>query len=110
MVEIPDDVAKQIATVLRAEHYAGSARGEWADLLDPQPPTLREQVARAICADGWDSCHIKDFHEQDADAVLAVVADWLAAQPMTDHTTGAFSTNFAELQRRHDVRLLRGAS
>ena len=103
MVEIPDDVAKQIATVLRAEHYAGSARGEWADLLDPQPPTLREQVARAICADGWDSCHIKDFHEQDADAVLAVVADWLAAQPVQQF-------NLADPQRDHDVRLLRGES
>lgn len=107
MVEIPDDVAKQIATVLRAEHYAGSARGEWADLLDPQPPTLREQVARAICADGWDSCHIKDFHEQDADAVLAVVADWLAAQPLvTQHGSDVAVLD----QRDHDVRLLRGES
>lgn len=118
MVEIPDDVAKRIAiqaraieTNLRSEQQTSRADflASVADLLDPQPPTLREQVARAVCADGWDTCHIKDFHEQDADAVLAVVADWLAAQPLTNQLAGSFR-HAEQNQRDHDVRLIRGGS
>lgn len=113
MVEIPDDVAKREAERLRwlagqeEQRCGGKGTGESqglyaiADLLTPSAPTLREQV---MAAPG------EYLTEDEADAVLAVVADWLNAQPMTDHTTGAFSTDFAELQRRHDVRLLRGAS
>lgn len=99
MVEIPDDVAKQYAAVIRQpiEWPEGTSREALADLLDPQPPTLRERVAAVI--DSYTP-------ERHADAVLAVVADWLAAQPLVywgSQTWGA-------TQRDHDVRLLRGAS
>lgn len=74
----------------------------------PSAPTLREQVARAICDDGWDTCQIKDFHEQDADAVLAVVADWLAAQPKIAYQPMWSHSTSVAMQRDHDVRLIRG--
>lgn len=45
-----------------------------------------------------------------ADAVLAVVADWLAAQPLHDGTAaGLYGLELRAIQRDHDVYLLRGA-
>lgn len=63
--------------------------------LDPQSQTLRERcrVLYIMSAD-----HI--------DAVLAVVADWLASQPLW---TVSYAAGYAQ-QRDHDVRLLRGES
>lgn len=113
MVEIPDDVAKAIADDLRritapSNDEARLSRKAWADLLDPKPPTLREQVAKAWCADyyGEYSGSAKNPSPDQldaADAVLAVVADWLAAQPV-----GTVGNSAA--QRDHDVNLLRGGS
>ena len=99
MVEIPDDVAKQYAAVIRQpiEWPEGTSREALADLLDPQPPTLRERVAAVI--DSYTP-------ERHADAVLAVVADWLAAQPLHPGADGMVCRN----QRDNDVSLLRGGS
>lgn len=112
MVEIPDDVAKRLAAHLRHEdgYVSVADANRWADLLDPKPPTLREQVAKEVAtivrasmpslthdAPEWDA--------EQADAVLAVVADWLAAQPLwiPGDTVGVCGH-----QRDHDVRLLCG--
>lgn len=109
-VIIPADVAKEIATHFRKVNAGPNSRNEkWADLLDPQPPSLREQVAKAWCAAyyGEFSGSAKapdDMQMQSADAVVAVVADWLAAQPL------AHRSNPVEGQRNRDVRLLRGQS
>lgn len=112
MVEIPDDVAKDIARWMREEVAATPSgyRRDWADLLDPKPPTLREQVAKEVAtivrasmpslthdAPEWDAEH--------ADAVLAVVADWLATQPLAENPGYMV---IGDQQRDHDVRLLRG--
>lgn len=85
MVEIPDDVAKAIADDLRritapSNDEARLSRKAWAALLDPKPPTLREQVAKAWCAYyyGESSGSAKNpapDHLDAADAVLAVVAE-----------------------------------
>lgn len=144
-ISIPADVAKQMAAAFRVAAdmkdqieavSAGFVRVnqdgcyEWADLLDPKPPSLREQVAKAWCADyyGEYSRSAKDpvqEHLDAADAVLAVVAeapiewvlatfgprlsDWLVAQPRTP--LYAIDLRHAERnQRDHDVRLLRGGS
>lgn len=114
MVEIPDARAKDIAAWLRAASDLSVPRQntpmpEWADLLDPEPPSLREQVAKAWCAAyyGEFSGSAKapdDMQMQSADAVVAVVADWLAAQPMP------YPDVVTRGQRDHDVRLLRGQS
>lgn len=90
MVEIPDDVAKAIADDLRritapSNDEARLSRKAWADLLDPQPPSLREQVAKAWCADycgeySGSARNPAPEHRDAADAVLAVVADRLAAE------------------------------
>jgi len=111
MVEIPDVVAKAIADDLRritapSNDEARLSRKAWADLLDPQPPTLREQVAQALAeyvpGRTWD---------EHADAVLAVVADWLAAQPVGESCGLPNGEGcFVKDQRDHDVRLLRGGS
>ena len=63
MVEIPADVAKGMAEHFRSQARLSSVAAwaneadEWADLLDPKPPTLREQVrVAAMLADngpGW---------------------------------------------------------
>lgn len=116
MVEIPDDVATLIASYLRRTAEPGRSMhtpdvDAWADLIDPKPPTLREQVAKAWCADyyGEDSGSAKNPAPDQldaADAVLAVVADWLAAQPLA----GSLDSYGIDEQRDHDVRLLRGAS
>lgn len=114
-VIIPTDVAKQAATILRstrAEVVSALTYADLqyvADLLDPEPPSLREQVAKAWCAAyyGEFSGSAKapdDMQMQSADAVVAVVADWLAAQPMP------YPDVVTRGQRDHDVRLLRGQS
>lgn len=131
MVEIPADVAKAIADLRRitapSNDEARLSRKAWADILWPQPPTLREQVAKAWCADyyGEYSSSAKNPRPDQldaADAVLAVVAeapiewvlatfgarlsDWLEAQPRTP--LYAIDLRHAERnQRDHDVRLLR---
>ena len=111
MVEIPDDVAKSLAKELRAiegKPVALSYIRQAADLLDPQPPSLREQVAKA-----WvlgllevEGGAISAEQLRAADAVLAVVADWLAAQPLHPGADGMVCRN----QRDNDVSLLRGGS
>ena len=117
MVEIPADVARRGAEILRAtrpEVVSALTFADFqhlADLLDPQPPTLREQVAKAWCADyyGEDSGSAKNPSPEQAaaaDAVIAVVADWLAAQPLATREL----SDFRREQRDHDVRLLRGES
>lgn len=114
-ISIPADVAKREARRLRwlaeqeEQRCGGKGTGESpslyaiADLLDTQPPTLREQVALALAeyvpGRTWD---------EHADAVLSVVADWLAAQPLPP-VGGNFRAAYVE-QRDHDVRLLRGES
>lgn len=116
-VTIPADKAKTIAQYHRdrsnaSQHVVSTEAAQWhretADLLDPQPPTLREQVRAVI----WPKDHTVDpgcvclgcgRHAAITYAVLAVVADWLAAQPVQQF-------NLADPQRDHDVRLLRGES
>ena len=121
MVEIPDDVAKREAERLRwlagqeEQRCGGKGTGESprlyaiADLLDPFGPTLREQVLGVIRA-AWYSDY--STPEGTADAVLAVVADWLAAQPlMSPEETmrlGLSRPLTRDDQRNHDVRLIRG--
>lgn len=119
-VSIPADKARDLAQYHRDRSNAGPAvvshdaarwHRETADLLDP-PPTLREQVTRkglGIAFAGATSMSAEmaeGVAARYADAVLAVVADWLAAQPL--------STRDVTLrgQRDHDVRLIRdgGAS
>ncbi len=115
-VIIPADVAKDIAAHFRKVNAGPNSRNEkWADLLDPQPPSLREQVAKAWCAAyyGEFSGSAKapdDMQMQSADAVVAVVADWLAAQPLIESWGGDPARGSWQKQRDHDVRLLRGAS
>lgn len=110
MVEIPADVAKRYAYQIRSRWDCDDTIAPLADLLDPQP-TLREQVAAHICQAVVDASGLThDAPEWDADyadAVLAVVADWLAAQPLLP--SGIYNS-LADVQRDHDVRLLRGES
>lgn len=104
MVEIPDDVAKDYAADLRKFGPRFTKVHALADLLDPQPPTLREQVTAVLDREPqWTD---EPYTSQElADAVLAVVADWLVAQPLDDPLAPK-----AHAQRDHDVRLLRGES
>lgn len=114
-VIIPADVAKEIATHFRKVNAGPNSRNEkWADLLDPQPQpqSLREQVLDAL----WATLYSSDTRsgawpggDRAADAVLAVVADWLAAQPLDSRVTDK-SWSWPRVQRDHDVRLLRGQS
>lgn len=116
-VTIPADVAKRIAHDYRALIRDREERGmvvaqrrEWADLLDPEPPTLREQVAQAWCAEFYGETS-PSIGQGAADAVLTVVADWLAAQPVHDGTAaGLWALEPRLAQRANDVRLLRGES
>lgn len=110
-VTIPADVAKQIAEFLRSTdgHPDDNAAAEcWADLLDPQPQTLRKKVAEAIWTTLYTTASMPPSAwsggNRAADAVLTVVADWLAAQPVP------YPNVVNSRQRDHDVRLLRGAS
>ncbi len=77
---------------------------------DPKPPTLREQVAQAWCAEFYGetspSAQSPAPNQLDAaDAVLAVVAHWLAAQSLWIPND---KIGVCGHQRDHDVRLLRG--
>jgi len=110
-VTIPRGTAKMWASAIRSECRIDYA--ELADLLDPQAPSLRDEVARAWCAEvyGEDSgSALNPAPDQldAADAVLTVVADWLAAQLLA--AEAPYSTTAWRLQRDHDVRLLRGES
>ena len=99
-VTIPADVAKQVAEFLRSTdgHPDDNAAAErWADLLDPPPASLREQVADCLVG-------LPEVRAHQAGLVLAVVADWLAAQPLTH------SLAYAPTQRDADVALIRGGA
>ena len=50
-------------------------------------------------------CDWPDTWLRDADAILTVVANWLAAQPLVSVSINRFTPLIAE--RNHDVRLLR---
>ena len=78
-----------------------------APAADPKPPTLREQVADYLRREVEAVDETDGQHLEWADAVLAVVAEWLAAQPL--HTHADTIASCAD-QRGYDVRLLRGAS
>jgi hypothetical protein len=122
MVEIPDDVAKHMAAYFRkidvnGQHPDSLPGDRWADLLDPKPPTLREKVAEAIDAATLARAphgYVMATVERDAiaDAVLAAISDWLAAQPlMVPEETmrlGLSRPLTRGDQRAYDVRLLRG--
>jgi len=97
-VTIPQDVAKDYAADLRKFGPNFTKVHALADLLDPPSPTLRETVA-AVFIGVTDQTTELNL----ADAVLAVVADWLAAQPLQHRANGIN-------QRDHDVRPLRGES
>ena len=82
---------------------------------DPKPPTLREQVAEVVSSNaairGVGIALGDAIGQGAADAVLAVVADWLAAQPVHDGTAaGLWALEPRLAQRANDVRLLRGES
>ena len=102
-VTIPQDVAKDAAELLReafpSERGGNEDANRLADLLDPPSPSLREQVAEAMVASGDDAATVFD-----ADAVLTVVANWLAAQPLAPRNGAGLISR----QRDHDVRLIRG--
>ena len=100
-VTIPQDVAKDYAADLRKFGPNFTKVHALADLLDPPAPTLRELVA-ALIWPGWSGEWRVDQLDV-ADAVLAVVADWLDEQPC-----GTVGNSAA--QRDHDVRLIRGES
>ena len=107
-VTIPADVAKQISAWLRDYRYMesgdliGNPDVEWADLLDPPSPSLREQVV-AVLWSNWSGPWT--LHQIElTDAVLAVVADWLEAQPIAPRN----DVGLIFRQRDHDVRIIRG--
>lgn len=106
MVEIPDDVAKRLAAHLRHEdgYVSVADANRWADLLDPKPPTLREQVAQFLDSLPTDFGDGVDSSDAYAGDLLAVVADWLAAQPLWQSA----DTGVPQRQRDHDVHLLLG--
>lgn len=83
-VIIPADVAKQMSAHFRNVEAQKITAGtsalarEWADLLDPQPPSLREQVRDAL----WATLYSSDTRsgpwpggDRAADAVLGVMFD-----------------------------------
>lgn len=79
-VTIPRETARRMAAWMRQRNY--SAAGEWADLLDPPPLSLRDEVAVVyrdevigVSRDSWDEVadHAKVQAYRFADAVLAVV-------------------------------------
>lgn len=113
-VIIPADVAKDIAAHFRKVNAGPNSRNEkWADLLDPQPPSLREQAAEVATAEAKRLSGMalaQAYRLPVADAVLAVVADWLAAQPLELGVGHDPVECVRGAERDHDVRLLRGAS
>lgn len=82
---------------------------------DPKPPTLREQVAKEVgdivrLAVPLVSHDAPEWDAEQADAVLAVVADWLAAQPLMDknelYAIAEKRPVTRDDQRNYDVRLI----
>ena len=104
-VTIPADVAKQYADDLRKFGPQFTKAHALADLLDPRPATLREQVLRALDRLSFGPDDDNPWGLLHADAVLSVVADWLAAQPVTHQGYGEET-----LQRAADVALIRGGA
>lgn len=111
MVEIPDDVAKAIADDLRritapSNYEARLSRKAWAALLDPKPPSLREQVIEALDEAGHGLGSATVF-----DIVVPLVAAVLDAQPLVDDyaaavARGGTAVGSRRIQRDHDVRWL----
>ena len=99
-ITIPADVAKQIANVLRGIRIAYPERcDEWADLLDPPAPSLRDEVAAAM-SESWAE---RDGWEAAADAVLAVVRRHIEGM------SSRYWVSDSPMLRRDDVlRLLGG--
>ena len=106
-ITIPQDVAKRWAGAIRGSDDAVYLRA-LADLLDPPPLSLREQVATHLASRPLTECDWPDTWLRAADAVLAVVADWLAAQPRRVGFDTVAEAAAALEQRAYDVRLLRG--
>lgn len=115
MVEIPDDVAKAHALRLRALGTQGSGTGAdaaLADLLDPKPRTLRDEVIAAVESvpvshvDRNRVANAGDF----AGAVLAVVGahvESLRAAAVGDERDGVWEEGYSDAC--HDLLLaLRG--
>lgn len=114
-VSIPAEEARSLAEFLRntdSHPDINRLAERWADLLDPQPPTLREQVANALLdvPYAWPATPDEDadLARRYADAAIAVVADWLAAQPLV--ASGPLYFEFTAEQRENDLSLLRGES
>jgi hypothetical protein len=107
-VTIPQDVAKAIAAFIRSNPIDVFVPREdsdrWANLLDPPPLSLREQALVAASKEWKETQAGADVVENVTLAVLALVPDWLAAQPLETDDAYAFSLQ----QRHHDVRLIRG--
>lgn len=83
-VTIPREMAKDIANYLR---YQMGREGMpmplagYADLLDPPPPSLRDEVAEAIAGSYRNDGAWKIKWQEHADAVLAVVRRHVEALP-----------------------------
>lgn len=116
---MPDDVAKRAAAELR-EIAAGltydvtrvprARLAAIADAIDPPPLSLVEQVAQALLdvPHGWpvDPEADRVLAQTYADAVLSVVADALAAQPLyTDSSRSGYGDR--KPQRDADVAFIR---
>lgn len=120
MVEIPDARAKDIAAWLRAASDLSVPRQntpmpEWADLLDPQPPSLREQVHSALWTTLYSTTTAEPRKwsggESASDAVLAIVADAVKAHRHPDEPDFPSSWWDGYHEAQADVeRLLRGQS
>ena len=103
-VTIPADVAQEVAHILRDLASGATYANDYdalADLLDPRPPSLRERLRGVLAVACGYACA-----DHNTDAVLAVVADWLAAQPLG--TYGPSDT--LRHQRAADVALIRGGA
>ena len=111
MVEIPEEKAIIIAEHHRAQAQAAPtpANAQWhrevADLLDSQPPTLREQVAATLRDKQSDATSWK----QDANAVLADASFFVADRAYTVvsisqvHATAATATATQYVQVTKDT-------
>jgi hypothetical protein len=127
-VTIPRAVAVDLARwhrqyVENASPFEPLAKGaindlhtDWADLLDPPPPSLRERVAKA--ARRYVADHDLDRGDRGADwlpladAILAVIADDIESQPHSVNC-GTASTGdgcYVQQQRAADLARLRGDS
>lgn len=106
-ISIPADVARMMADYFREivnGTHPNSNPGEgWADLLDPQPPTLREQTIKVIEEYLFGRVSAGGIAAL-AERLNALHADWLAAQPLVE-VPGYIV--IGDAQRDHDVRLIR---